>query len=356
MYPLEGPRPGGSPTDRPRPGRVGASDAAIWARNLSKRFDDVDVVRGLDLAVEPGTILGLIGPSGCGKTTTVRLLTGLLAPSAGEARIHGHPATRLGRSERERIGYLPQTPALFPDLSLAENLSFHASMYGLPLRRGRRIDELLEWVELAEHRGKLVADASGGMRRRLALAAAFVQSPDTVFLDEPTAGIDPILRDKFWTRFRQAAGGGTTLLVTTQYVGEAGKCDVVGLLSDGELLLLDTPEGLRRAAFGGEVIDVMLAAPVAADALQQLRAHRAVLGVEHADPLTLRVVVDDAGESIGDVTAACHDAGLDVVNADEHAVDFEEAFVRIVERHRGTHLSSTVAGDAPTPSLEAPRA
>jgi ABC-2 type transport system ATP-binding protein len=304
------------------------------------------VVRSLDLAIEPGTILGLIGPSGCGKTTTVRLLTGLLAPTSGASWIHGQPSTRLGTAERERIGYLPQTPALFPELSLIENLSFHASMYGLPLRRRKRLRELLDWVELGDDRRKRVADASGGMQRRLALAAAFVQNPEVVFLDEPTAGIDPILRDKFWTRFREAASGGATLVVTTQYVGEAGQCDLVGLLSDGELLLLDTPDNLRRAAFDGEVIDLTFARPVLDDDLSRLAAQPIVVGeIERLGPAVVRVAVDDARHAIEQLTGAAAALGVDVVGVDEHIVDYDEAFVRIVERHRSATAATTQEAD-----------
>lgn len=319
--------------------------AAISARDLTKRFDADPVVDGLHLDVEPGTILGLIGPSGCGKTTTVRLLTGLLAPTSGRAWVRGRDATELRSSDRQRLGYLPQAPALFPDLSLAENLSFHASMYGLPLRRRRRLDAVLDWVELGEHRRKRVSDVSGGMQRRLSLAAALVHDPDVVFLDEPTAGIDPILRDRFWTHFRELADRGVALVVTTQYVGEAGRCDEVGLLEDGRMLLLDTPEQLRRQAFGGEVVELTLALPVAAEAAQRLRSGAVVDGViEHTNPTTVRAVVDDARVAIGSLTRACGELGIEIVAAGEHVVDYDEAFVRVVERHR---LETTEAVDAP---------
>ena len=205
--------------------------AVVVGRDLGKSFDDVEVVRGLDLAIGEGTIVGLIGPSGSGKTTTVRLLTGIYEPTTGTATIRGVPSTNLSAWQRQQLGYLPQLSALFPDLSVWENLNFHASMYGVRLRRRRWLHQLLEWVELDEHRDKRVHEISGGMQRRLALAAAFVHDPAIVFLDEPTAGIDPILRAKFWERFHELRDQGRTIIVTTQYVGEAAYCDFVGVLS-----------------------------------------------------------------------------------------------------------------------------
>jgi ABC-2 type transport system ATP-binding protein len=310
-------------------------------------FDDVDVVRSLDLTVEPGSIVGLIGPSGCGKTTTVRLLTGLLEPTSGSATVDGVPAHEMTSKQRARIGYLPQSPALFSDLSVWENLNFHASMYGLALRRRKRLRQLLEWVELSDDRSKRVRDTSGGMQRRLALAATFVHDPSYIFLDEPTAGIDPILREKFWTQFRNVASEGRTLLVTTQYVGEASFCDYVGLLSDGELLMFDTPQNLRRAAFDGEVIDVVLGQSPTEEQLARLADLPLVIGeIDRIDHVTVRIVVRDAGEAIDEV-GSCMDAlGLVVVEATEHVVDYDEAFVRVVERHRASNVENLATSGA----------
>ncbi len=327
---------------------------SVTTRDLHKSFDDTEVIHGLDMTVEPGTIVGLIGPSGCGKTTTVRLMTGLLAPSSGEAWIGETPSVDLTRAQRSRIGYLPQTQALFPDLSLIENLSFHASMYGLPLRRKQRLDELLDWVELLDDKKKRVSEASGGMQRRLALAASFVHDPDVVFLDEPTAGIDPILRDKFWSQFRQIAETGKTLVVTTQYVGEAGMCDFVGLMSEGEMLLLDTPENLRKAAFSGEVVDVTTNRPLTNAELAGLRDQPFIVGdVERTAHNVVRVVVDDADAAVSDLNAAFSALGVEVIDASEHEVDYDEAFVRVVERHRRSTSDGQIEDDPDPDASEA---
>jgi ABC-2 type transport system ATP-binding protein len=322
--------------------------AVIACGDLGKSFDGVAVLRNVDLEIAAGSIVGFIGPSGCGKTTTVRLLTGLYEPTEGWATINGTPADRLTDRERQRIGYLPQIPALFPELSLWENLSFHASMYGLRFRRRRRLRQLLEWVELEGHREKRVREVSGGMQRRLALAASFVHDPPILFLDEPTAGIDPILRAKFWERFRELRDdGGRTIFVTTQYVGEASYCDEVGLLSDGELLMMDTPDNLRRAAFDGEVIDVEFARKVDPAELAPVAALGIVIGTPEAiGPRQWRIVVSDADLAQGEISATLNRAGLPIVEVKEHIVDYDEAFVRVIERSRRQRSAASEALNA----------
>ena len=234
----------------------------VWARGLTRHFGKEVAVDNLSLEIPHGSIFGFIGPSGSGKTTTVRLMTGVLRPTAGDLMVLGKRPWEFSQSTREQIGYMPQLFVLYPQLTVWENMNFAASIYGMGLVRGRQIKELLDFVELSEHRGKLARQISGGMQRRLSLAATLVHDPDLIFLDEPTAGIDPVLRRKFWDHFKELQNQGHTLFVTTQYVGEAAYCDKVGVLAKGRLVALDTPEGLRHRAFGGEPVDLAAAEPI----------------------------------------------------------------------------------------------
>ena len=207
---------------------MSTSPPVVWCRDLVRAYGHQVVLDGIDLAVPPGTIVGLIGPSGCGKTTLMRIMLGIREPTAGEVQVLGGRPADSSPSQRARIGYMPQLPSLFPNLSLWNNLRFAAALYGVR-RRGRRkrLHGALDFVGLDGDRTKLLRDASGGMQRRLSLAAALIHDPELILLDEPTAGIDPILRERFWTYFRSLRDGGRTLIVSTQYVGEAADCDLV---------------------------------------------------------------------------------------------------------------------------------
>ncbi len=231
----------------------------VEARNLRQSFGAEKVLKGIDFAVEGGEIFGLIGPSGAGKSTLVRAFTGYLKPSEGEARVFERPPTAFRAADRRRIGFMPQDFVLYRELSIRQNLNFVAGLYGLTFfKRRRLVGEALEFVELWEHRRKVAANISGGMQRRLQLAAAIVHEPELLFVDEPTASLDPVLRRKFWDEFKALRDQGCTIFVTTQYVGEAEACDRVGLLSEGKLAAVGTPEELRREAFGGELIELIL--------------------------------------------------------------------------------------------------
>lgn len=315
----------------------GTATPAVAATSVGKSYSGTAVLTDLSFSVPVGTITGFIGPSGCGKTTLVRLMTGISTPSTGTMLVQGRNPEQLSRGERQDIGYLPQAPVLFQDLSVWQNLGFHASLYGVRLRRRTRLREMLDLVELEEHRRKRVRDLSGGMKRRLALAAALVHDPRLVFLDEPTAGIDPILRRKLWDRFRALRDAGRTLVVTTQYVGEAAWCDQVAVLSEGRLVVVDSPDGLRRAAGLPELVDVETAVAVPDALVHELVTLPGATGqVRRTGPLTLRVGVAGAAEAMPRLTSVLEERGVRVVAASEHVPDFDEVFVEVIERHRST--------------------
>ena len=305
----------------------------VEMRGAGKRFDDVVAADGVTLSVDEGTIVGLIGPSGSGKTTIVRLLTGGLAPTSGEVRVLGENPVKYRRRTRERIGYMPQHFILYPDLTARENLSFVAALFGLyGPRRGRRVDAMLELVQLTEARHRRAKDLSGGMQRRLELACALVHDPAVLFVDEPTAGIDPLLRQTIWAEFRRLRDDGRTLLVTTQYVGEAEYCDRVALLAEGRLVAFDSPEQMRRRALGGEVIEVELQRPIDTAPLADVPG---VTAVRWTGPRTLLIIAENAGEVTPRMLAMIAQSGSEVVSSREYRPTFDEVFAELLSRDRG---------------------
>ena len=308
--------------------------AAIRTKGLKKRFGREEILKGVDLTVERGEIFGLIGPSGSGKSTLLRILTGYLEPSEGTVEVLGRPPAGFGKGERRRVGFMPQGFVLYGQLSVRQNLNFVAGLYGLGFgKRRRRVREALEFVELWEHRRKAAADTSGGMQRRLQLAAAIVHEPELLFVDEPTANLDPILRRRFWEEFRDLSEEGRTLFVTTQYVGEAELCDRVGLLADGKLVAVGTPEELRRQAFGGEAIEIVLGGEPSRHAgrLKTLEEIGYAVEIRQEEGATSRVrlLVDDADARLPGVLAALN--GADVRSANVPKLSFDEIFFRLME-------------------------
>ena len=224
--------------------------AAIVTRGLRKAFGPLVAVDALDLTVQRGEVFGLLGPNGSGKTTIIRMLTGLLAPSAGSAVVAGVDIVRSPELVRRRIGYMSQRFGLYDDLTVQENLEFYAGVYGLAgTARAARVGEQLAQYLLAPQARKLAGTLSGGWKQRLALACATTHTPDLVFLDEPTAGVDPLSRRRFWELIARQAAAGMTVLVTTHYMDEAELCHRLAFLSRGRLIGLGTPAEIT-ARFG----------------------------------------------------------------------------------------------------------
>ncbi len=224
---------------------------AISLQDVRKDYGTVRALRGVDLDVPAGTVLGLVGANGAGKSTLLRILVGALQPTAGTAHVLGLDPTTARREVRSRVGYMPQAPVLYDDLTVRENVTFFARGHRLPDVAGR-VDEVLTFVDLAAQADRQVQTLSGGQQQRVSLAATLVHGPEVLFLDEPTAGVDPELRRSFWNRFRGLADGGTTLVVSTHQMDEVVHCDRVAILRAGELLTVATPQELL-ASGGGTV-------------------------------------------------------------------------------------------------------
>jgi ABC-2 type transport system ATP-binding protein len=311
---------------------VQSQNSVISARHLTKKFDGETVVQDISFEIPRGSIFGFIGPSGAGKTTTVRLLTGVYTPTEGEAIVLDRKPSEFRPRDRVKLGYMPQLFVLYPNLSIWENINFAASLYGMMgLLRGRRLREALEFVELYEHRNKLARNISGGMLRRLSLAATLVHDPQLLFLDEPTAGIDPILRHKFWQRFRELKEQGRTIFITTQYVSEADHCDLVGVQSNGRLLLVDTPQGLRHHAYGGDMVDLQTVEPFDFKAESMLRSLPFVrANTARTGSNSMRIIVGSASTDIPEIMKWSQQQDIQVKALEEYTPSFEDVFVELV--------------------------
>ena len=304
----------------------------IEVRNVTKRIGDKTIVENLTFDVKQGEIFGFIGPSGSGKTSTIRLLTGVYEPTEGHVRVMGTVPTHPSRRVQERFGYMPQLFVLYPNLTVRENLTFVAGLYGMnPFTRRRRVNELLRFVELWEARDRVAANVSGGMQRRIELAAALLHNPPLLFVDEPTAGIDPVLRGKFWEEFRRLRNEGRTIFVTTQYVGESEYCDRVGVIRRGRIVALDTPVALRRQALGGDVVD-FTSEDLTGAALHNLMSLKGVREIRPVSRTEARAYVEEAGQAIPLLMEALTANGCTVSRIEEFRPSFDEVFIELMNR------------------------
>jgi ABC-2 type transport system ATP-binding protein len=237
---------------------MNGQDTIVSIRGVSKFFGKQQVLKNVNLEIKKGEIFGFLGPSGAGKTTLVKEIAGLDTPTTGENFVFEQkmPSLKL----MERIGYMAQSDALYGELTARENLQFFASLYGLKgKQRGARINEVMEIVGLHDDLNKLVSNYSGGMKRRLSLAAALLHEPELLILDEPTVGIDPLLRKSIWDSFFALNKKGVTIIITTHVMDEAEKCHRLGLIRNGELIAVGTPEELKANTNASSIEGAFLA-------------------------------------------------------------------------------------------------
>jgi ABC-2 type transport system ATP-binding protein len=228
---------------------MNGAEHALEVRSLRKVFGDIVAIDDLTMSVDKGTIYGLIGPNGSGKTTTIKVLMGLMRPTSGSAKLLGEELPLKHKSTL--ISYMPQELALYLDLTVSENMELFAKIYGVEKETFEiRKKGLLEMVDLTHRKDNLVGQLSGGMQHRTSLACAMVNDPELVFLDEPTVGVDPELREGFWTYFANLKKKGKTIILTTHYMDEASRCDTVGMMHKGRLLAEGLPEELVKTGGG----------------------------------------------------------------------------------------------------------
>jgi len=253
---------------------VKANANVVIAEGLAKRFGDFPAVAGIDFEVHRGEIFGFLGPNGSGKTTTIRMMLGLLQPSAGRVEVLGVDVGENPAAIRPRIGYMSQQFSLYNDLTVLENLRFYGRAYGLANHEmGARIEEAIARAGLAEHENAKTVDLSGGWRQRLALSAAILHQPELIFLDEPTAGVDPVSRRDFWDLLYDLADGGTSIFVTTHYMDEAEHSHRLAFIQRGEIIATGTPKQMKAQAMDGEVLELAVDNPVkATEVLQAIQA------------------------------------------------------------------------------------
>ena len=302
-------------------------DAIIHTEHLSRSFGPLVAVRDVSLDVRRGEIFGILGPNGAGKSTTIRMLCGILDPTGGKGTVVGYDIVREAERIKERIGYMTQRFSLYEDLSVGENLTFYAGIYGVPLRKLRaRVDDVLERTGLTNRRKQLAGTLSGGWKQRVALACATIHEPPLLFLDEPTAGVDPVSRREFWERIYAISAEGTTAVLTTHYMDEAERCHRLAFIFGGSLLDVGTPdEVVQRRKLRVAELEV----DRASDAAARLREAAGVEEVAHYGHL-LRLAVKGGGDPVALAKSVLETNGILVQSAREARATVEDAFVAMV--------------------------
>ncbi|MBI3155756.1 MAG: ABC transporter ATP-binding protein [Burkholderiales bacterium] len=304
-------------------------DTAVSVQGLTRRFGSFTAVDALTLDVERGKVFGFLGPNGAGKSTTIRMLCGLLAPTEGRGSVAGFDISTEPEAIKRHIGYMSQKFSLYDDLTVEENIDFFAGIYRVPrARRAARKDWVLQMAGLADRRRSLTRELAGGWKQRLALGCAVLHEPPIVFLDEPTSGVDPLSRRRFWDLIAQLSGQGTTVFVTTHYMEEAEYCDALALIYRGRMIAHGTPHAVKTEAMPEDVLELRVDRPF--DALAAIEGSGLVREAALFGD-ALHAVVADAAAATDALRRLLVEAGFAVESLQQVTPSLEDAFVSLIE-------------------------
>ncbi|OQB78216.1 MAG: putative ABC transporter ATP-binding protein YbhF [Planctomycetes bacterium ADurb.Bin126] len=305
------------------------NNRAVVVRDLERRFGSFVAVNRVSFEVARGEIFGFLGPNGAGKSTTIRMLTGILAPTGGSGTVAGLDIRREAEKIKANIGYMSQRFSLYEDLTVEENIDFYSGIYRIPAEKKKQRKEwVIEMAGLAERRNSRTAILSGGWKQRLALGCAILHEPPIIFLDEPTSGVDPISRRKFWDLIYDLAGKGVTVFVTTHYMDEAEYCDRIGLIYRGELIAIGTPEHLKNEMMQEDVLDVLCDKPQdAMGAIEKLQGVKEVALFGKG----LHVVAEDGDAVAQAIQQRLPEAGYPLHRVETITPSMEDVFVSLIE-------------------------
>jgi ABC-2 type transport system ATP-binding protein len=305
------------------------SGKAVIVKDLERRFGSFVAVKRISFAVAKGEIFGFLGPNGAGKSTTIRMLCGILAPSGGTGTVAGFDIRTEAEKIKAHIGYMSQKFSLYEDLTVEENIDFYSGIYCLtPEKKQERKEWVIEMAGLQEHRHSRTAILAGGWKQRLALGCAILHEPPIIFLDEPTSGVDPISRRRFWDLIYELAGRGVTVFVTTHYMDEAEYCDRIALIYRGELIAMGSPEVLKTELMPEEVLEVLCERPQ--DAMGEIEK---VPGVKEVALFGkgLHVVAEDGEATAAMVRSLLKERGYEIARVEKIAPSLEDVFVSLIE-------------------------
>jgi len=310
---------------------------SIQTTNLTKAFGSITAVNGLNLEVKTGEIFGLVGPDASGKTTTLRMLSGILRPDKGEAKVAGCDIRKEAERLKEKVGYLPQRFGLYGDLSVLENIHFYADLYQVPKReRKDRVKRLLQFANLEPFGQRKAQDLSGGMKQKLGLICALIHTPEILFLDEPTTGVDPLSRRDFWVILYDLLKEGVTILFSTSYMDEAERCNHIGLIHQGELLIADSPSAVKMR-IGGTVLELRLEDhQKGMRALDRIKAFRSL--VLSGDKIHILVDQPEEGERM--IRDVLKTEGMGILDLNRVRPSLEDAFVSMVKEKGRSSMQS----------------